>query len=110
LLFTNRITFKIISNQTDQPTGSAVQIREFEQAVWRTDRLRVFVRAPKEATVQDDDWIKAADQGMALTEYLKTRIAPRIGSYQSGIVDGSGEMPNGNMKIGNLRKSYGGQG
>jgi hypothetical protein len=48
-----------------------VQISEFEQSVWRIDRLRLFVRAPKEATVQDYDWKNAADQGMTLTEYRK---------------------------------------
>jgi hypothetical protein len=49
-----------------------VQIQDFERAVWRTDRLRLVVRGPKEATIQDYDWIKAADQGMTLTEYIKT--------------------------------------
>jgi hypothetical protein len=87
-----------------------VQIREFEQAVWRVDRLRLLVRAPKEATVQDYDWIKAADQGMTLTEYRKTRIEPRIGDYEFSVVNGSGEIPKGNTKIGTLRDSYRGRG
>jgi hypothetical protein len=75
-----------------------VQVQEFEQAVWRTDRLRLVVRGPKEATIQDYDRIKAADQGMTLTEYIKTRIAPRTVNYEISIIDGSGKIPNGKTK------------
>jgi len=83
-----------------------VQIHEFEQAVWRVDRLRLLVRGPKDAIVGDYDWVKAADQGLTVTEYIKTRITLKVMYLQFSIVDGSGKMPNGKTKIGNLRQSY----
>ena len=83
-----------------------MRVREFERAVWRVDRLCLLVRAPKEAMVQDFDLAKGADQGMTLAGYFKIRIAPRISGYEFAVVDGSGQMPNGNTKIGNLRQSY----
>jgi hypothetical protein len=55
-----------------------VQIGEFEKAVWRTDHVRLVIRAPKSANVQDFDLVNAADKGLTVKEYLSIRIKPRV--------------------------------
>jgi hypothetical protein len=83
-----------------------MRISEFEEAVWKVDHIRIVIRAPHGEAVQSFDWVKAADQELRLSEYVKTRIEPRLNSFEFRIIDSSGEVPNGNTRVRNLRESY----
>ena len=83
-----------------------MRIQEFEQKVWDTDRIRLVVKGPKQATVQDFDYVHAAKEGMTLAVYMKTRILPRIGDFESSIIDGTGKIPRNNTVIATVRESY----
>lgn len=79
---------------------------EFEQRVWQVDRMRIVIRAPVQATVDDFNWTNRANQGMTVTEYIETRINVRIGDLEGIIIGGNGKQPRGNTLIGNVRLSY----
>jgi hypothetical protein len=83
-----------------------MRVSEFEEAVWKIDHIRVVIRAPQDEAIQNFDWVRAADQGLRLSEYSKTRIEPRLHGFKFEIIDGSGKFPNGNTRVGNLRQSY----
>jgi hypothetical protein len=83
-----------------------MNVTEFEQKVWEVDRLRVIVRAPNNATVQDFTQRNAAGQGQRLTEYLEVRIYPRVAPYEVTIVRGDGSLPHRGTSVGNVRQSY----
>jgi hypothetical protein len=83
-----------------------MRVGEFEEAVWRIDHIRVVVRAPHDETVQNFDYMRAAEQSLRLSEYANTRIEPRLNGFKFEIIDGSGCFPNRNTRVGNLRQSY----
>ncbi len=83
-----------------------MNVTEFEKRVWEVDGLRVVVRAPHKAIVQDFTWVNGADRGMRLTEYLNTRIYPRINPYEANVVTGDGSLPHGGTLVGKVRQSY----
>lgn len=85
---------------------AGMRVCEFEQAVWKTDHLRLVVRAEPGEVVNNFDWKIAADQNTRLTNYLETRIAPRVGKLPYIVVDGYGKIPNGLTKLATLRQSY----
>jgi hypothetical protein len=88
-------------------TGEAlVQVSEFEKRVWEVDHLRLVIRAPATAVVQDFVRVNAADQGMRLTEYLSTRIKPLIGPYEAAVVRGDGAPTHGGAVLRTLRETY----
>jgi hypothetical protein len=83
-----------------------MQVTEFEEALWKIDHIRVVIRAPDDKTVQDFNWVKAADQGLRLSEYASTRIEPRLNGFTYEIIDGCGDFPNRNKRLGSLRQTY----
>jgi hypothetical protein len=83
-----------------------MNITDFERKVWEVDRLRVIVRAPNDATVQDFTQRIAAGQGQRLTEYLEARIYPRVAPYEVTIVSGDGSLPRLRTLVGTVRQSY----
>lgn len=85
-----------------------MNVWQFEDAVWETDGLRVVIRAPGAAQVQDFDWQNAADQNMSVTEYFRVRLNTRIAPYDAAIISGNGGVAHGRTRIRNVRGSYGG--
>jgi hypothetical protein len=83
-----------------------MRVAEFEEAVWKIDHIRVVIRAPHDETVQNFDWVKAAEQGLRLSQYASNRIEPRLNGFKFEIIDGSGDFPNRNTRVGNVRQSY----
>lgn len=83
-----------------------MRVWEFENAVWEIDNLRVVIRAPQAAQVQDFDWQNAADQNMSVTEYVRVRLTTRLGPYEAVITTGTGTIAHGRTRIRNVRASY----
>jgi hypothetical protein len=83
-----------------------MRVWEFEQAVWHIDHLRLVIRASRDGEVADFTQVNGAAAKTSLTEYLKTRIEPRINGSQYIVIDGNGETPHGKTSMETLRQSY----
>ena len=84
-----------------------MKVHEFEGVVWERDTIRIVIRAPKMAEVDDFTFAYAANQKISLSRWWEVRVEPYIGNYDFVIIDGTGDQPNGNNHVGTIRKTYG---
>ena len=83
-----------------------MRVDEFEEAVFKIEKIRIRVRAPVEEVVGDYNYKNWASQTTSVSDWWKTRIAPRIGDHQGSIIDGNYLETHGNTKLSTLRNSY----
>ena len=83
-----------------------MNVIEFEQRVFEIEEVRLVIRAPSTAEVEDFDFQRSAATGTSITEWIRQRIEPRIGDYTVVVVDGSGSIPHGRTRMSRLRESY----
>ena len=86
----------------------AMTVKEFENRAGEIDGIRIVIRAPATAQVQDFTWQNAVDQGISVTKYLK-RIADKIAPYEAVVIDGGGYDAHGRTLIKKVRDSYSGE-
>jgi hypothetical protein len=83
-----------------------MKVREFEDKCWRTDNIRVVIRAPADASVASSfNWVNGAI-GTNTVSWYRDRIAPKIGSYEFVIIDGRGAEPHGGNHLNSVRGTY----
>ena len=83
-----------------------MQVREFEEAVFRVEEVLIRVRAPANEDVEPYDFERQASQNMSITRWSNGRLLPRLGGLEVAIIDGNFQSPHGRTKMGNLRASY----
>ena len=84
-----------------------MKVGEFEEAVWKTDRIRIVIRASANSEVRDYEFQIAAPSGKNITWLLNTRIRPRVGDLEVTVLrGGDGAQPNGNVILQTLRATY----
>ncbi len=83
-----------------------MRVWEFEEAVLRIEEVLVRVRAPVNTEVGDYDFERKASRNMTVTQWVATRLSPRLGDLEVAIIDGSFTHPHGRTKIETLRSSY----
>ena len=81
-------------------------VSEFEQAVFETEDIVVRIRTPRGEEVDDYEYERQASGGTSVTNWLYTRIYPKMRGHEVSIVDGNGQMPHGRTKLETLRASY----
>ena len=79
---------------------------EFEEAVWELDRIRIVIRADWNDEVEDYNYDYADGERRTLTDFLRTRVRPRINGLSVGAIDGSGTWVNGGRQLRNIRNTY----
>jgi len=83
-----------------------MNVKEFEDAVWATERIRVAIRAVANSEVGDYGYQNAAQGNRNIKWFLDTRIRPRVGDYDVVVIGGDGKQPYGGTYIQTVRDSY----
>tara|TARA_B100000700_G_scaffold331223_2_gene462419 strand:+ start:6894 stop:7163 length:270 start_codon:yes stop_codon:yes gene_type:complete len=81
-------------------------VKEFEEAVWQLEGIRLVIREASGAEVADYDYDRAAYRTHSITEWLRNRIYPRLDGLEAVVINGYGEIPNGRTRLDNLRATY----
>ena len=81
--------------------------REFEDAVWKIEGIRIVVRASGTEEIDDYDFKNAAPWNWTLTKLLNQRIDARVGEdTEVVVIRGDGELPRKNTTLDTIRTSY----
>ena len=83
-----------------------MRVDEFEIKVLDLEEIVIRIRAPREAEVDKYDYERQASGGMSVTNWLQTRIIPRLRDYEYSIIDGRYQHPHGRTSLQRLRESY----
>lgn len=83
-----------------------MKVKDFEEAVWKIDHIRIIVRAASWVTVDDYRKANAADKGMSVTDYLKRRIQPCIAEHELAVIGGDGKPVHGRTLLSKVRDGY----
>ncbi len=83
-----------------------MKLTDFEQQVWKVESIRIVVRGDENDQVKDYNFKNAAIENWTTRKFLKDRIEPRVGGRKVVVIHGNGEIPNGRVKLRNLRASY----
>ena len=83
-----------------------MNVKEFEDAVWAKERIRIVIRAAANRVVKKYDYKNAAQENRSVTELLQGRIQKRVGDLEVVVIQGNGEQPRGNVILRTLRDSY----
>ena len=83
-----------------------MQVREFEEAVFRVEEVLIRVRAPVNIDVDDYDFERQASRQMSVTNWTNGRLRPRLRDLEVSIIDGNFGHPHGRTKMRTLRASY----
>ena len=79
---------------------------EFEQRVLDLEEIVIRIRAPGYQEVDDYDYQRQAAGTTSVSDWLRTRIPPRILEIGVSIVDGNLREPHGRTRLSTLRASY----
>ena len=85
-----------------------MRVDEFEKKVLDLEEIVIRIRAPGEAEVDKYDYERQASGGTSVTNWLQTRINPRLEKYEYeySIIDGNFQHPHGRTSLQRLRESY----
>ena len=83
-----------------------MNVKEFEDAVWATEGIRIAIRATANREVENYDYKQAAPHSWRTSELLQGRIRPLVGDLEVVVIQGNGEQPRGNVILRTLRASY----
>lgn len=80
--------------------------REFEDAVFDLEGVRIVLRCPVNTPLPDYLYDRRAAGNTTVNEWLAARISHRIGGHDVAVIDGLGGYANRRMKMSTLRDSY----
>jgi len=84
-----------------------ITAREFEAKVFETEDVVVRLRCPHDQTVEDYNFLRKAAGNTSMTDWLESRVNPRIGDIDCDILEGSTyQRPHGRTNMDTLRRSY----
>lgn len=83
-----------------------MRVTEFEAAVLEIEEIVIRIRAPTSVEVGDYEYERQAAAGTSVTEWLRTRVVPKLDGYQVSVVDGYSNEPHGRTRLRTLRASY----
>ena len=83
-----------------------MRIPEFEAAVLEVEEIVVRVRAPVGTELDDYEYERQAAAETSVTEWLHTRVIPKLHGNQVCVIDGNSAQPHGRTKLRTLRASY----
>jgi len=83
-----------------------MNVREFEDAVWAVERVRIVIRSRANSVVDDYDYERASQDTWRGNQLLGNRIIPKVGNRDVVVLQGDGEQPHGRVILRTLRASY----
>lgn len=81
-------------------------VKEFEEAVWQLEGIRLVIREAPGAEVADYDYERCGQSDYSLSEWLRNRVYPRLDGQEVVVVNGYSTMPHGRTRLDNLRATY----
>ncbi len=91
---------------SESQARGTIKVRDFEQSVWKLEKLRIVVRTYQNDEVEDYDYKNAANENWSTAEFLKNRVANRVGGREVTVIRGDGKIAHGNLLLSVLRNSY----
>lgn len=95
-----------LGNNENQEKEKEMNVREFEDAVWAIEGVRIVIRSRSNTEIDDYDYQRGAQDTWRISQLLENRIAPKIGSREVVALQGDGEQPHGRVILRTLRASY----
>ncbi|MBY6345092.1 hypothetical protein E5C31_03845 [Providencia rettgeri] len=86
-----------------------VSIRDFEQAVFELEEIRIVVRGSLRAKVDAYEYERKAAGNTSVNDWLDSRIRPLIGEIEVSVINGNGGIPHGRTNLENVRSGYAGE-
>ncbi len=83
-----------------------MKVREFEEAVWRIEGIRIVIRAPWNDEVGDYPAYGQEPDNISLMQFFRNRVYHLTGDLDIAALDGEGEWVNGRKHLGTIRASY----
>lgn len=83
-----------------------ITVQELEKQVWEKDGVRIVIRDRATSKVREFEFKNRANERSSIANFLKNRIHPRVDDREVVVVDGKGNVPNGNRLLKTLRESY----
>lgn len=83
-----------------------MRVDEFEKAVWEIDKIRIRIRAPVGKQIGDYGYRNWAAQTTSVTNWLATRITPKLNGHEVSVIAGDFSEPHGATYLKTLRASY----
>ena len=83
-----------------------MRVGEFEQAVLELEGIVVRIRAARNEEVEAYDYQRKAGGETSVTEWLETRIHPKLGNRGISVIDGNHQEPHGRTRLRILRETY----
>jgi hypothetical protein len=63
-----------------------VSIKSFEEKIWKIERIRIMVRAPKRRKIEDYSHDIAECNTSTVGEWLSSRVLPCVAGYQISVI------------------------
>ena len=86
-----------------------VSVRDFEQAVYELEEVRIVVRASLRTKVAAYAYTRKAAGNTSVNDWLDSRIHPLIDGAEVSVINGNGGIPHGRTKLENIRSGYAGE-
>ena len=85
-----------------------VTAREFERQVLEIEEVSIVLRCDPETPVDSYDYVRKAAGSTTISEFLQTRIIPRLGDIKYEIIssDSVPATPHGRTKLDTHRESF----
>ena len=83
-----------------------MRIAEFEAAVLEVEEIVIRIRVRLDTEVGDYNYERQAAAETSVTEWLRTRVIPRLANNQVCVIDGYLNEPHGRTRLRTLRASY----
>ena len=85
----------------------SISVRDFEEAIWNLEGIRLLVRAPKDTRLLNAyGFERSANRDWTLNKWIQTRVEPIMWDFEVTIVDGRGAIPRANSRLQTVRDSY----
>lgn len=87
--------------------ANKISAEEFVKKVSKREDIKLILHTPLDTLVDDYEYERAASDHTSLTDFLNTRIKPKISNIDCEVIHGQTyESTHGRTSMGNLRKSY----
>ena len=81
-------------------------VAEFEEAVWRVERIRIVVRSDPNQKVIGYYYQKAAPKNFTLQKWIDRRVDAKVDGREVVVIDGTGSIPPRNTQLETVWSGY----
>ncbi|MCL2194621.1 MAG: hypothetical protein FWB76_01575 [Oscillospiraceae bacterium] len=86
--------------------NSEITVTEFEEKVFKTEGVRIVIRATENEKVSDYPYKQKEAERNSVAEWFTRRLKPKLGELQVEVVNGKGDCVPWQTHMGTVRASY----